>query len=75
MIDRDFLEYTCTTLTFPGVLFEQQIGIFLKVVAENAFNRTIQERFQHSGVLRAGPERQRNAGKGRVVLQSLGTIA
>lgn len=47
--DRNLLSPTRATLSFPGISVEEQIAIFLKVVSENASNRTVQERFQHSG--------------------------
>lgn len=33
----------------PGVMIEEQLGIFLNIVGHNERNRVIQERFEHSG--------------------------
>lgn len=41
--EHNLLQPTCT------ISVEEQIAIFMKIVGENASNRAVQDRFQHSG--------------------------
>lgn len=55
-MDKHIFHKLCNTLRqrgmlrdTPGVMIEEQLGIFLNIIGHNERNRVIQERFQHSG--------------------------
>lgn len=47
--NHGYLSTTTTNACGVSISVEEQVAMFIKVVAENASNRTVQERFQHSG--------------------------